>query len=88
MSITLRMYAERKGWALKDVEVQLSHARIYGKDCEDCETSDVMLDEIQSQIRLKGDLDEIQRKRLLQIAGRCPVHRTLSSAVAIRSALI
>jgi len=82
------MYAERKGWALQDVEVQLSHARIYAKDCEDCETRNVMLDEIQSQIRLKGDLDEIQRKRLLQIARRCPVHRTLSSEVNIRSALI
>jgi putative redox protein len=82
------MYAERKGWALQDVEVQLSHARIYAKDCEDCETRNVMLDEIQSQIRLKGDLDEIQRKRLLQIARRCPVHRTLTSEVNIRSALI
>jgi putative redox protein len=82
------MYAERKGWALQDVEVQLSHARIYAKDCEDCETRNVMLDEIQSQIRLKGDLDEIQRKRLLQIARRCPVHRTLSSEVNIRSALV
>ena len=82
------MYADRKGWALQDVEVQLSHARIYAKDCEDCETSDVMLDEIRSQIRLEGDLDEIQRKRLLQIARRCPVHRTLSSEVNIRSKLV
>ncbi len=68
--------------------MQLSHARIYAKDCEDCETRNVMLDEIQSQIRLKGDLDEIQRKRLLQIARRCPVHRTLTSEVNIRSALV
>lgn len=82
------MYADRKGWALRDVEVQLSHARIYAKDCEDCETSDVMLDEIRSQIRLEGDLGEIQRKRLLQIARRCPVHRTLTSEVNIRSELI
>lgn len=82
------MYADRKGWALQDVEVQLSHARIYAKDCEDCETSDVMLDEIRSQIRLEGDLGEIQRKRLLQIARRCPVHRTLTSEVNIRSELI
>lgn len=68
--------------------MQLSHARIYAKDCEDCETRNVMLDEIQSQIRLKGDLDEIQRKRLHQIARRCPVHRTLTSEVNIRSALV
>jgi len=68
--------------------VQLSHARVYAKDCEDCETSNVMLDQIRSQIRLEGELDETQRKRLLQIARRCPVHRTLSSEVNIRSALI
>ena len=73
---------------MQDVEVQLSHARIYAKDCEDCETSDVMLDEIRSQIRLEGDLGEPQRKRLLQIARRCPVHRTLTSEVNIRSELI
>jgi putative redox protein len=82
------MYAERKDWALQDVEVQLSHARVYAKDCEDCETSNVMLDQIRSQIRLEGELDETQRKRLLQIARRCPVHRTLSSEVNIRSALV
>ena len=73
---------------MKDVEVQLNHARVYAKDCEDCETSNVMLDQIRSQIRLEGDLDEAQRKRLLQIARRCPVHRTLSSEVNIRSALV
>jgi putative redox protein len=82
------MYADRKGWALQEVEVQLNHARIYAQDCEDCETSNAMLDEIRSQIRLKGDLDKTQRKRLLQIARRCPVHRTLSSEVTIRSKLI
>lgn len=73
---------------MQDVEVQLSHARVYAKDCEDCETSNVMLDQIRSQIRLEGELDETQRKRLLQIARRCPVHRTLSSEVNIRSALV
>ena len=84
--MTLRMYAERKGLALKSVEVRLSHARIHAKDCEDCETEeDVMLDEIQSKIRLEGDLDETERMRLLEIATRCPVHRTLSSEVKIRT---
>ena len=68
--------------------MQLSHARIYAKDCEDCEASDVMLDQIRSQILLEGDLDGTQRKRLLQIARRCPVHRTLASEVNIRSELI
>ena len=83
--MTLRMYAERKGWTLREVEVRLSHGQIHAKDCEDCETKDVMLDEIRSEIHLEGDLDEAQRKRLLEIATRCPVHRTLSSEVKIRT---
>ncbi len=83
--MTLRMYAERKGLVLESVEVRLSHRRIHAKDCEDCETEEGMLDEIQSQIRVEGDLDETQRTRLLEIATRCPVHRTLSSEIKIRT---
>ncbi len=83
--MTLRMYAERKGLGLESVEVRLSHRRIHAKDCEDCETEEGMLDEIQSQIRVEGDLDETQRTRLLEIATRCPVHRTLSSVIKIRT---
>ncbi len=83
--MTLRMYAERKGLVLESVEVRLSHRRIHAKDCEDCETEEGMLDEIQSQIRVEGDLDEIQRARLLEIATRGPVHRTLSSEIKIRT---
>ncbi len=83
--MTLRMYAERKGLVLESVEVRLSHQRIHAKDCEDCETEEGMLDEIQSKIRVEGDLDETQRTRLLEIATRCPVHRTLSSEVKIRT---
>jgi putative redox protein len=83
--MTLRMYAERKNFALTNVEVQLSHMRIHAKDCEDCETKKGMLYEIRSEIFLEGDLDEDQRKRLLQIATRCPVHRTLSSEIKIRT---
>ena len=82
------MYAERKGLALRSVEVRLNHERVHAKDCEDCEAKDVMLDEIRSQIRLEGDLDETQRNRLFEIADRCPVHRTLSSEIKIRSELI
>ena len=82
------MYAERKGLALENVEVRLSHRRIHAKDCEDCETEEGMLDEIQSKIRVEGDLDETQRTRLLEIATRCPVHRTLSSEVKIRTTAV
>ncbi len=83
--MTLRMYAERKGLALESVEVRVRHRRIHAKDCEDCETEEGMLDEIQSRIRMEGDLDETQRTRLLEIATRCPVHRTLSSEIKIRT---
>ncbi len=83
--MTLRMYAERKELALQSVEVQLNHERIHAKDCEDCETKEGMLDEIRSEIHLEGDLDEAQRKRLLEIATLCPVHRTLFSEIKIRT---
>ena len=83
--MTLRMYAERKGLALQSVEVRLSHDRIHAKNCEDCETRKGMLDEILSEIHMEGDLDKTQRKRLLEIAALCPVHRTLSSEIKIRT---
>ena len=83
--MTLRMYAERKGVALESVEVRLSHQGIHAEDCRDCETEKGMLDEIRSEIRLEGELDEAQRTRLLEIATRCPVHRTLSSEIKIRT---
>ncbi len=83
--MTLRMYAERKGWDLRSVEINLTHARIHAEDCADCETKEGMLDEIRSEIRMEGGLDDAQRKRLLEIAERCPVHRTLSSEIKIRT---
>ncbi len=83
--MTLRMYADRKGLTLQSVAVRLSHKRIHAKDCEDCETKEGMLDEIRSEIHLEGDLEEAQRKRLLEIATLCPVHRTLSSEIKIRT---
>ncbi len=83
--MTLRMYAERKKINLVSVEVKLSHVRIHTKDCADCETKQGLLDEIRTEIHLAGDLDETQRKRLMEIATRCPVHRTLSSEIKIRT---
>ena len=79
------MYAETKGWPLKAVEVRLRHDRLHAEDCADCETGSGMLDEIQMEIGLEGDLDEAQRERLMSIAQRCPVHRTLTSEVKIRT---
>ena len=79
------MYAARKEWDLRQVEVRLRHERIHAADCEDCESKTGMLDLIYSEIRLTGDLTDEQRSRILEIAEKCPVHRTLSSEIKIRT---
>lgn len=82
-SMTVRMYANRKGWPLDRVRVTLRHSRIHAQDCVDCETAKGMVDQIDREIELTGDLDDTQRRRLMDIAERCPVHRTLTSEVHI-----
>ncbi len=77
-AMTLRMYARQKKWPLENVSVRLSHERIHARDCAQCETRDESrVDRIHSEIVLRGPLSDEQKKRLLEIAGRCPVHRTL-----------
>jgi len=87
-SMTVRIYAERKQWPLKSVEVRLAHAKIYAQECATCDTKEGMLDRIEREITLFGDLSDEQRHRLLEIAERCPVHRTLVSEVQICTRLI
>ena len=84
-SMTIRLYAERKGLPLRRVEVKLRHSRIHAADCAECETREGMLDRIERAITLEGDLDAAQRARLMEIADKCPVHRTLTSEVDIRT---
>ena len=86
--MTLALYARRKGWPLEAVTVRLSHARIHAADCAECETKEGMLDRIERDIVLDGPLGEEQRARLLEIADRCPVHRTLTSEINIRTRLV
>lgn len=86
--MTVRMYAERKGWPLDDIEVSLKHQRRYDKDCEECEDKPRQIDEISRQIRFKGDLTSEQKKRLMEIADKCPVHRTLTCNLEITSELV
>ena len=86
-SMTLRMYANQKKWPLEEVSVALTHEKIYAKDCEECESKDGKVDRIARSIELKGTLDDEQRERLLEIADRCPVHRTLHSEVLIQTEL-
>jgi len=84
-SMTLRLYAERKKLPLERVSVHLRHAKIHATDCEECETKTGVLDRIDREIALHGVLDDTQRKRLLEIADMCPVHRTLTSEILIKT---
>jgi len=86
-SMTLRMYADRKHLPLEEVTVRLRHAKVHAADCADCEKPASKIDQIEREIELTGALDEAQRERLLEIAERCPVHRTLESKVRIMSRL-
>ena len=86
-SMTLNMYARHKKLPLDKVEVSVRHDRVHAEDCVDCETKTVRIDRLSREISLHGDLDDAQRQRLLEIADRCPVHRTLESEILIKSAL-
>jgi putative redox protein len=86
-AITLRMYSDRKQWPLEGVTVQLNHKKIDAADCETCITKEGKLDQFECEIDVAGELDDQQKKRLLQIADRCPVHRTLHSEIVVRSKL-
>ena len=82
-SMTVRMYADRKGWPLERVRVSLRHSRIHAEDCVECETTKGTISHIDREIELVGDLDDTQRQRLMAIAERCPVHQTLTSEINI-----
>ena len=86
-SMTIAMYARRKQWPLQRVTVRLRHSRVHAEDCAACEARDTRLTVIERDIALEGALDTEQRARLLAIANRCPVHRTLSSQIAIPTRL-
>lgn len=86
-SMTIRMYAERKSLPLEHVSVKLRHDKIHAEDCDACETREGKVDEIAREIELVGELDAAQREKLLEIADKCPVHRTLHSEVRIRTRL-
>jgi putative redox protein len=87
-SMTLGMYARRKAWPLESVTVRLRNSRIHAVDCAECETKEGMLDRIELDIELRGTLSAEQRSKLLEIANKCPVHRTLVSEINIRTRLL
>lgn len=86
-AMTLRMYADQKQWPLERVTVRLRHEKVHAADCAECETREGKIDRIERRIEVQGNLDESQRARLLEIANKCPVHRTLRSEIWIPTEL-
>ncbi|MBS3821837.1 MAG: OsmC family protein, partial [Phycisphaerae bacterium] len=87
-AITLRMYADRKQWPLEHVEITLRHERVHADDCDGCEDRNGKIERIQRQVCPVGPLDDDQRQRLLEIADKCPVHRTLTSDIHVATSLM
>jgi putative redox protein len=87
-SMTVGMYARRKQWPLEAVTVRLRHSKVHAADCADCEVREGLLDRIERDVELTGPLSEEQRSRLLEIANKCPVHRTLTSKIRIETRLV
>jgi uncharacterized OsmC-like protein len=86
--MTIALYARRKAWPLRGVTVRLRYSRVHAVDCAECETKAGLLDRIEREIALDGELTEEQRNKALEIADKCPVHRTLTSEINIRTRLV
>ncbi|MDB5534881.1 MAG: hypothetical protein JWO28_3196 [Hyphomicrobiales bacterium] len=87
-SMTMRLYADRKGLAVERFSMRLSHRKVHAQDCADCETMEGQIGEIARDITIEGDLSEADRARLMEIADKCPVHQTLAHEIRIRSRLV
>ncbi len=88
IAITLRMYADRKGWNLQEVEVYVDQGKLAAENCPECTTEKGNVHLMEFQLKLTGDLTADQRSRLKEIAGRCPVHKVLQNEIIIRSHLL
>ena len=86
-TMTLQMYARRKSWPLQDALARLSHHKIHAEDCRDCDSRDERIDKFTRELELLGELDQAQRQKLLEIAEKCPVHRTLTGDIRIETTL-
>jgi putative redox protein len=87
-SMTLELYARRKSWPLESVTVRLRHRKIHAEDCADCETKEGMIDRIEREIELAGPLDSEQKAKLMEIADKCPVHRTLTREINVKTRMV
>ena len=84
-SMTIGLYARKRGWPLEDITISLRHSKIHAKDCDDCETKEGRVDRIWRDIHLTGALSDEQRTKLMEIADKCPVHQTLTSEINIKT---
>lgn len=87
-AMTVQMYTKRKGWPLENIEVHTSYDKKHAEDCEDCEKDSAKIDTFEREIRLTGGLDEKQKARILEIADKCPVHKTLHSETQVITKLV
>ncbi len=87
-AMTLLMYARRKGWDVAECSVHLTHDRVHAKDCEECEEETGRVELIRREISLRGQISEEQKERLLEIAGRCPVHKTITGNPTVVDSII
>ncbi len=87
-AMTIQMYSKRKGWIVNNVEVHTSYSKSHAEDCENCESNSAKIDTFHREIRLTGDLDDKQKARIMQIADKCPVHKTLHSETQVISSLV
>lgn len=84
-AITVQMFADRHGWPLEKVRVQLSHAKVHAQDCVNCGAPGARLDRVEIAIELQGNLTEEQRRKLMDLAEHCPLHRTLTAGIDVRT---
>ena len=84
-SMTIGLYARKRGWPLEEITVSLRHSKIHARDCDDCETKEGKVDRIWRDIHLTGSLTDEQRAKLMEIADKCPVHQTLTSEINIKT---
>lgn len=86
-AITIRMYAERKEWPVEDIYVELRHFKDHAEDCADCDDESAKIDKIEKDLIVKGDLDQDQLNKLLEISEKCPVNRTLKASIEMKATI-
>lgn len=87
-AMTMRMYANRKKWPVENISIELDHARDHGADCSECDEEHKQIDVITRSISITGDLDDEQRNRIMEIADKCPVHRTMHNKLVVKTNVV